>query len=569
MPTNEILESGSGAKEALRLLKLSKERNSSTNVDEQYHSSLNKNKKSISLPRKNNNCQRKRSISSNELYNDSVKLLNVSSASSKNRKLTRNNSNLMQEAFEDDDDNKCLNIEPFVVKVIGTDQAEYTLEIFMRDVISCLTKRDLARKTDARAPIAYCYCRCGSKGVRNQAHAIIPTNQKLMLYAKRTAKYERHRVGQRKFVLFKFYVDGTALSEGQLYETSLSNPDVHWAKTHITTTNTVEDEQCMENIQDANQSLGMFKIEIWTKLKDSKVVEEYKAIPEDNRCHEKRKQKICIASSDEGGVETTTFEKEVGGLKGYGPPQAVINVCYDNLLGTRLRHFGSREFALDKLKRLGVTDAMIIQAYPNPVKKEAETIEISDDSEEIDENLIANMVDEDIEVKRLGAQDKGGLSPSKQDTEIKPKKDEEIDDESLSFDSTLQENTRTSLKSNSSLYCWPSELDQLVDDSTKNGNDVFEDARYDKINIRLRTACGEITELSVLQSFTVQKVINIFLDNRKVNTSCDRKCCPTGLAYDEVRLSFECDILQEDKTIHMSDIQCGDLIDILVINKVV
>ena len=90
----------------------------------------------------------------------------------------------MQEEFEDEDDNKCLNIEPFVVKVIGTDQAEYTLEIFMRDVISCLTKRDLARKTDARAPIAYCYCRCGSKGVRNQAHAIIPTNQKLMLYVK-------------------------------------------------------------------------------------------------------------------------------------------------------------------------------------------------------------------------------------------------------------------------------------------------------------------------------------------------------------------------------------------------
>ena len=569
MPTNELLESGSGAKEALRLLRLSKERNSNTNVDKPYHSSPNKNKKDISRSHKNNNGQRKRSISNNELHNDNVKLSNVSSTSSKNRKLKRNHSNIMQEEFEDDDDNNQLNIEPFVVKVIGTDQAEYTLEIFMRDVISCLTKRDLARKTDSRAPIAYCYCRCGSEGVRNQAHAIIPTNQKLMLYAKRTAKYERQRVGQRKFVLFKFYVDGTALSEGQLYETSLSNPDVHWAKTHITTTNTVEDEQCMENIQDANQSLGMFKIEIWTKLKDSKVVEEYKAIPEDNRCHEKRKQKICIASSDEGGVETTTFEKEVGGLKGYGPPQAVINVCYDNLLGTRLRHFGSREFALDKLKRLGVTDAMIIQAYPNPVKKEVETIEISDDSEEIDEALIANMVDEDIIVKRLGAQYVGGLSSPKQDTEVKPKKDEEVDEESLSFHSTLQENTSTLLKPNSSLYCWPSELDQLVDDSTKNGNDIFEDACYDKINIRLRTACGEITELSVLQSFTVQKVINIFLDNRKVNSSCDKKCCPKDLAYDEVRLSFECDMLQEDKTIHMSDIQCGDLIDILVINKVV
>ena len=156
---------------------------------------------------------------------------------------------------------------------------------------------------------------------------------------------------------------------------------------------------------------------------------------------------------------------------------------------------------------------MIVQAYPNPVKKEVETIEISDDSEEIDEVLIANMVDEDIDVKRLGAQDIGNLSSFKQDTEVKPKKDEEVDDESLSFHSTLQENTQTSLKSNSSLYCWPSELDQLVDDSTKNGNDIFKDACYDKINIRLRSACGEITELSVLQSFTVQKVINIFLDN--------------------------------------------------------
>jgi len=149
------------------------------------------------------------------------------------------------------------------------------------------------------------------------------------------------------------------------------------------------------------------------------------------------------------------------------------------------------------------------------------------------------------------------------------KKDEELDDESLNFHSTWQGNTHTSLQSNSSLYCWPSELDQLVDESTKNGNDIFKDACNDKINIRLRTACGEITELSVLQSFTVQKVINIFLDNRRVNSSCDKKCCPKGLEYDEVRLSFECDMLQEDKTIHMSDIQCGDLIDVLVINKVV
>ena len=74
MPTNELLESGSGAKEALRLLRLSKERNSNTNVDNPCHSSQNKNMTNISRSHKNNNRQRKRSISNNELYNDNVKL---------------------------------------------------------------------------------------------------------------------------------------------------------------------------------------------------------------------------------------------------------------------------------------------------------------------------------------------------------------------------------------------------------------------------------------------------------------------------------------------------------------
>jgi hypothetical protein len=37
------------------------------------------------------------------------------------------------------------------------------------------------------------------------------------------------------FVMFKFYVDGEALSEGQLHEASTKAPNLHFAKAHIDT----------------------------------------------------------------------------------------------------------------------------------------------------------------------------------------------------------------------------------------------------------------------------------------------------------------------------------------------
>jgi len=109
----------------------------------------------------------------------------------------------------------------------GKDGALYTLEIFMRDKNICRSKKDRPGKGDQRAPIIY-----DKSGVAN---AIIPANHKLMLLCTRIATNPRHYVKRGNYVLFKFYVDGEALSEGTLHEASISKPDINFAKAYIDT----------------------------------------------------------------------------------------------------------------------------------------------------------------------------------------------------------------------------------------------------------------------------------------------------------------------------------------------
>jgi hypothetical protein len=81
-------------------------------------------------------------------------------------------------------------------------------------------------------------------------HAIIPADHKLLLLCRRTARLPRQQVPRSdtaahytitmrhrrgSFVMFKFYVDGEALSEGQLHEASTKAPNLHFAKAHIDT----------------------------------------------------------------------------------------------------------------------------------------------------------------------------------------------------------------------------------------------------------------------------------------------------------------------------------------------
>ena len=55
--------------------------------------------------------------------------------------------------------------------------------------------------------------------------------------------------------MFKFYVDGEALSEGVLHEASISKPDIHFGKAYIDT-HEVKDNQRVE----FSHQVGIFLI---------------------------------------------------------------------------------------------------------------------------------------------------------------------------------------------------------------------------------------------------------------------------------------------------------------------
>ena len=182
------------------------------------------------------------------------------------------------------------------------------------------------------------------------------------MVATRTAKLPRQQIARGNFVLFKFYVDGEALSEGQLHEATLKAPHIHWAKAHIDT-HPVEDQQRVEFAHQANAFVGTFVVKVFTKLRETKVVEQFTAVPEDGQVFEKTKRRICCAlpPDAEGGDAGSTakvvrrFETPESGLVESGLPVASLEVSYDDLVGTRARHWGQREFQVPRLREAGVS----------------------------------------------------------------------------------------------------------------------------------------------------------------------------------------------------------------------
>ena len=71
-----------------------------------------------------------------------------------------------------------------------------------------------------------------------------------------------------------------------------------------------------------------------------------------------------------------------------------------------------------------------------------------------------------------------------QDYDTKSKKDEESNDVSLCSNSVLkQDNCDRSLNMNSSIYCWPSEMDRLFDENSGAANETIEGTCFNKFNI--------------------------------------------------------------------------------------
>ena len=185
--------------------------------------------------------------------------------------------------------------------------------------------------------------------------------------------------------------------QGQLHEASIKNPELHWAKAHIDT-HTVRDEQRVEFAQEANRHVGTFVVKVFTKLQETMVSQQFSAVPEDDRVFEKTKRRICCAVPNDSESSHTqedsqsqnkkikTYETPQAGLVERGAAAASIEVSYDDLLGTRARHFGQKQFQLDSLRRAGVDEDMIRDAYPDgiPETKFSGTVDlVSDDEDDI------------------------------------------------------------------------------------------------------------------------------------------------------------------------------------------
>jgi len=252
-----------------------------------------------------------------------------------------------------------------VATVQGRDGAVYTLEIFLRPLAACRSRRERAGRADKSSPIV--------KDREGGLHAIIPSNHKLLLLCTRTATSPRQHIPRGSFVLFKFYVDGEALSEGSLHEATVKAPNKHWAKAHIDT-HPVQDGQRVEFAHQANAFVGTFVVKVYTKLRESRVVEQFSAVPEDDRVLERTKRRICCAAPPEeaGGPAKVVrkFDTPESGLVETGLPVASIEVSYDDLVGTRARHWGQREFQVPALRAAGVSESMLREAFPGGIPGE-------------------------------------------------------------------------------------------------------------------------------------------------------------------------------------------------------
>ena len=112
----------------------------------------------------------------------------------------------------------------------------------------------------------------------------------------------------------------------------------------------MRDTQKVEFAHEANTQVGTFVVEVYTKLKETVVSQQFSATPEDDRVLEKTKRRICCsAARDEaadvdvtsidpgpgpsssspkagGNKQITRFDTPQAGLKECGRPAATIKV---------------------------------------------------------------------------------------------------------------------------------------------------------------------------------------------------------------------------------------------------
>ena len=111
--------------------------------------------------------------------------------------------------------------------------------------------------------------------------------------------------------------------QGTLHEASISKPDINFAKAFIDT-HEVRDNQRVEFAHQANAHVGTFVVQVFTKLRETVVSEQFSAVPEDDRVLEKTKRRVCcsVSNNEDDDVDVTSVGPSNKQIRKFSTPQA-------------------------------------------------------------------------------------------------------------------------------------------------------------------------------------------------------------------------------------------------------
>ena len=215
---------------------------------------------------------------------------------------------------------------------------------------------------------------------------------------------------------------------------------------------------------------------------------------------------------------------------------------------------------MKRLKLAGVTDVMFKDAYPDPIKVDNEVITISDDSDNMDEAVILNMIVEDNESKKEKSFFHASTDVKKEEGEDDKKEIEKI---GCNGDYTGSSSTEQLFKGHTSSTIQETKTASVVPSSSHTIVAAGVKDNCDMMKIKLRTKCEQVIKIEVRPSYTTAKILRHFLERSEFANLCISDCCK-DMTESNLALLIDGDIYPRSHTVKVQqlDIQCGDTIDV-------
>ena len=180
------------------------------------------------------------------------------------------------------------------------------------------------------------------------------------------------------------------------------------------------------------------------------------------------------------------------------------------------------------------------------------------------------MIDEDEEIKDEHVTINGKSSPLLYNYFDQTKKEEEVDEKKPITLFNVEGDTKhhTPYKTQDA-----SDTTQSLDKSSTVLDRYNSDKPIcDKFKIKLRTACGQTTDLLIRPSYKIEKITKKFLKYREKNSSCRNVCCTStdissNATHSKFKLLFDGELLRHDMTILDLEIDCGEVIDVHIVDN--